>query len=192
VTAGVDAALAVLAERSDGHLPLPVRRRVRARWGFEDEGLSRRVALARRTAEHVLPRFENARPGDERPREMLALADAVVRGQTDSEEAIIDAVDVANELYEMLDVEIDEPALNAAMAAVRVAMLAAVGEPQEALDDPDDDEDVDADSWETAFYASMVDAPSLPSIGVAEHVEPRRAFWRWYLSEAVPATDREP
>jgi hypothetical protein len=24
-----------------------------------------------------------------------------------------------------------------------------------------------------------------------EDVEPRRAFWRWYLSEAVPATDRD-
>jgi hypothetical protein len=30
----------------------------------------------------------------------------------------------------------------------------------------------------------MVDAPSLPQMGVAAHVEPRRAFWRWYLEAA--------
>jgi hypothetical protein len=46
---------------------------------------------------------------------------------------------------------------------------------------------MDADTWSTDFCASMVAAPSLPKL--AEHVEPRRAFWRWYLDEAVPAAD---
>jgi hypothetical protein len=191
VTIDVAPALAALDARPDGHLPLPERRRVRAAWGFGDEGRRRRAALARRVAERVLPRFEAARPGDDRPRDLLALADAVLRGDVDREDAIVRAVGAGNDLYDLLDEGIDEPELNAAMAAVRVVGVAGWGEESELLDDPRDDEDGDPEMWETAFYASMVEAPSLPSLGVDEHVAPRRAFWRWYLSDAVPATDRD-
>jgi hypothetical protein len=181
-------ALRTLDVRADGHLPLPVRRAVRLELGPGQAGHRRRFALARRCAGSVVARWSQERPGDDRPAELMGLAERVLAGDADGEQASRTAVDFANEVYDMLDEEISEPALNAAMAADRLVSAARWDADLERLDDPKDDEDVDAYQWETAFWASMVDAPSLPKMGIAEHAEPRRAFWRWYLERALPET----
>ena len=175
-----------LEQRPDGHLPLPLRRRVRAAMGSGVDAHERRLRLARRTAEHVLPRWRAERPGDERPDELIALAERVRAGEADREEAAHTAHRFMNDVYALLDKEVSEPAVNAAMAAERLIAVARWDDDAERLDETDDDEDSDGYDWETAFYASMVDAPSLPKMGIAEHAEPRRAFWRWYLERAVP------
>jgi len=172
----LDEARAALADNPAGHLPLPLRRRLRA----ELPGPAERFALAKATAEHVLGRWQAERPDDHRPDEMIALAARVRAGEADGERASIDAVAFADSVYDLLD-EISESALNAAMAAVRLIPAARWDEER---DSEEDDEDLDMGEWDTAFYASMVDAPSLPKMGVAEHAEPRRAFWRWYLAAA--------
>jgi Immunity protein Imm5 len=188
VTIDVAAALATLDERPDGHLPRPERRRLGAAWGFDADGRRRRVALERRVAEHVLGRFEAERPGDDRPRAMLDLADAVLRGAVDREDAIVAAAGAFNDLEDLREEDVSDAAIYAALSATRVVATAGWDEEPVALDeDPRDD----ADQWDAAFWASLVDAPSLPWMGASEDVEPRRAFWRWYLSEAVPATDRD-
>jgi hypothetical protein len=173
-----------IEQRPDGQLPLPQRIRLRAAMGSGDAGHRRRLGLARRSAEHVLSRWRAERPGDDRPEELIALAERVRAGEADGEVARQTAHGFMNDVYALLDVEISEPALNAAMAAQRVLVVARYDDDAERLDETHDDEDRDAFEWETAFYASMVDAPSLPKMGVAEHTEPRRAFWRWYLDQA--------
>jgi hypothetical protein len=175
-----DDARAALEQRADGHLPLPLRRRLRAAL----PGHAERFALARATAEHVLGRWHAERPDDRRPEEMVELAERVRAGEADGDRAAIDAVAFADAAYELLDAEISEPALNAAMAAARLITAARWDDDAARLDEPSDDEDLDMGEWETDFYASMVDAPSLPKMGVPEHVEPRRAFWRWYVAAA--------
>jgi Immunity protein Imm5 len=180
----------VLEQRADGHLPLPVRRQLRATWGFGDEGRLRRYWLERLAAERALAGWEAERPDDRRPQEMLELADAVAVGHADGEEAAQRAVALANELDELLDEGVDDATVYAGMAAVAAQTAARWGEEPEQLEDPDDDQDRDSDMWEGAFWASMAHAPSLPKMDVAEHVAPRREFWRWYLDEAVPTVDR--
>jgi hypothetical protein len=175
-----DEARAALEQRADGHLPLPLRRRLRAALA----GHAQRFALARVTVEHVLDRWHAERPDDRRPEEMIELAERVRAGEADGERAAIAAVAFADAAYDLLDTEISEPALNAAMAAARLVTAARWDDDAARLDEPDDDEELDMGEWETAFYASMVHAPSLPKMGVAEHVEPRRAFWRWYVDAA--------
>jgi hypothetical protein len=192
VTVDVERALAVLESRADGHLPLAERRRLRATWGFDADGRRRRVALDRRVAEHVLPRFDAERPGDGRPRTMLDLADAVLDGDVDREDAIVDAVGAFNDFDDLRDEDVSEPAIYAALSATRVVGTAGWDAEPAQLEDPRDDDALDADQWDAAFLASLAVAPSLPWMSAPGDVEPRRAFWRWYLSEAVPATDREP
>ena len=184
------AALGVLEERPDGHLPLPVRKRVRVGLGDGDVGHRRRLALARACAEAVLERWRAERPDDRRPEQMIELAERVRAGEADGERASIAAAEFADAVYELLDDAISEPALNAALASARLVGAARWDDDAERLDEPQDDEERDSYEWDTAFYASMVDAPSLPAMGVAEHVEPRRTFWRWYLEQAVPAAHR--
>ena len=185
----VEPALAVLEARANGHLPLPARRRVHGSWGFDAGGRRRRVALERRVVEHVLDRFEAERPGDDRPRAMLDLAGAVLRGEADRDEAIVAAVGAFNDLEDLREEGVGDPAIHAALSATRVVVTAGWDEPPA---DPDtDDEAIDADQWDAAFWASLAVVPSLPWMTDPGDVEPRRAFWRWYLSEAVPATDRD-
>jgi hypothetical protein len=110
VTVDIEPALAVLEARPDGHLPLVERRRLRAAGGFEADGGRRRVALERRVAEHVLGRFEAVRPGDDRPRAMLDLADAVLRGDVDREDAIVAAVGAFNDLEDLRGEDVSDAA----------------------------------------------------------------------------------
>jgi Immunity protein Imm5 len=193
VTDGLGQAVAdahvALEANPDGHLPLPARRRIWAAWGFDEVGWRHTYALARLIALHVLPYWEARRPGDDRPREALALAESVAAGEVDRAEALLASARIANQLGEQFGEALDEPTYNAAMAARGTIREATGPDSPEILEEIDDDEDMDADTWGTDFYASMVEAPSLPKMQVAEHVEPRRAFWRWYLDEAVPAAD---
>ena len=60
----------------------------------------------------------------------------------------------------------------------------------EAIPEDQDDWDVDACGWDTAYLASQAEA-SWPG-AQDDDPEARRAFRRWYLEEALPATLREP
>jgi immunity protein Imm5 of predicted polymorphic toxin system len=52
-----------------------------------------------------------------------------------------------------------------------------------------DDEDLDSDAWETDLLASLAESstPDQPDYDP----EARRAFWRWYLSEAIPSIGQD-
>jgi pimeloyl-ACP methyl ester carboxylesterase len=177
----------LLEQRPDGHLPLPERRRLRAAWGFDAAGLSRRHALARLTVERVLPRWEQRWPDDRRPHDLVGLADEVAAGRSDPQAAIMRATAVATDLDDLMEDAPDDPALFAAHSAVALVVAAAAPEEPERLGEAEDDQEVESDEWPPEFWASLAEAPSLPRLQPPEQVEPRRAFWRWYLDEAVPA-----
>jgi hypothetical protein len=188
-------ALAVLAENSAGHLPRPVRYWVQDAWESDPAARRKRVELARLCALARIGRWEAERPHDRRPREMIELAAEVMAERVGWKEAGLTAGVAFNRIVELLNVEITEPAMNAGLAAV-MTVDAACGPARDPTDNNEnDDNELALDDLDSAYLASMVDAPSLPEadrpeINVAEHVEPRRAFWRWYLDEAVPSADR--
>jgi len=57
---------------------------------------------------------------------------------------------------------------------------------------PGSDDDVYPDMWDSTFYASLAEAPRFRLLDMtAEDVAARRAFWRWWLTEAVPGVARD-
>jgi hypothetical protein len=77
----------------------------------------------------------------------------------------------------------------AGLAAARVVSCALWGDYSEELAADVDDEDLDSDAWETAFLASLSESsvPDQPDYDP----EARRAFWRWYLRDAIPSIDQD-
>lgn len=185
-------ALAQLRARTDGQLPLPLRRYVRqglGPWtadeaGSYSPGWRRRARLARLVAERVMPLWAQDRPDDDLPQRMLQLADDVLAGRTTSEDAREEANIAAGELY--ADSRAAGPAGSAGFAAVNAVLAATDGDydPEDVPADYDDD-DLDPYGWEGAFHAAFAEAPySPPEMG---DVEARRRYWQWYLEQAVPA-----
>jgi Immunity protein Imm5 len=183
-------ARATLEAREDGELPLAARRAVRERFGpwqpldgpHPQPGLIRRVALERATVERVLDAWKKERPDDDRPQRMLALADAVLQRAVDSDAASAEADRFGVALDDLeKSGEVSQAALAAALASVATVATARAGDYD---DEPPDleDRDLSPESWEAAYHASYA-ASGFPD----EDRERLRAYWRWYLDEAVPA-----
>jgi Immunity protein Imm5 len=182
-------ALAAVDAAPDGWLGLPQRRRLRMAlgpWtplgqaGSPDPGLVRRAALAAAAAERALPVWEAAHPGDGRPREVIELARAVVRGEAD-EDALDAVAEPFADALEALGTDGDDRPYYAASAAVRLRVDALDGDLDPELHPPErEDTELDAPVAE-AFAARAV------ALFDAEKV---RAFWRWYVTEAFPAAYR--
>jgi Immunity protein Imm5 len=182
----IDAALGALELSPDGWLELRHRRRLREAYGpwtppYEggpDAGLLRRAALSVASARRALPAWEQAFPEDRRPH------------------AVVDAVMPA------LHLERPEDDLLAAKAALRddvdrlgvdpehkrafYAGLAAVLLPSEAWDGdldpefhPPETRDLDLDELRVEALAAWALA--------GDDAGARRAYWRWYVTEAFPA-----
>jgi len=183
-----------LAARADGHLPLATRRSLRRTLAREPPSPTEAAGPARvltRLDElcvlRALPAWIAERPGDERPRRALAIAWELREEQTEfaNVKLELDRFDV--ELDDLASAEMSERAWAAGQAGVATARTAQFGD-YYGSDMPSgtNDEDLEGDEWPVDFLTCLADAPSLPKQGVAEDAEPRRAFWRWYLHEAVP------
>jgi Immunity protein Imm5 len=181
----VAAALAVVD--ADGSLDLPDRRRLRADafgpWtppyaGGPDAGLMRRAALLVACASRALPVWERAFPDDRRPHALVASVLPALRGEVPEED--VDAA--AEALEDDVDRLPGRPGTDAEFFAGR----AATGLSAEAWDgdldpelDPMDERDRDLDEPRVEVLA----ARALEAAGLEEP----RAYWRWYVTEAVPA-----
>lgn len=179
-------ALAALEAAPDGRLGLPDRRRLRAAFGpwavygapgWPDAGALRRAALLTACATRALPVWEGAFPADDRPRRLVDLVGAVLRGEAPEDEL--------RAATEALRTDVDpmgaDPALarpfNAGAAAVRLSYEARDGDLDPDLHPPDDeDHDLDEPPVET-----------LAEWATADDDDARRAYWRWYVAEAFPA-----
>jgi Immunity protein Imm5 len=185
----IEEARAVLDDQPDGSLPLPQRRRIREAFGpwrptdrrEPPPGLRRRVELARLAAEHVLPIWHAEAPDNHGPERMLELARQRLEREVSEDEAeeLSDRFHAEAERLASRK-EISQRALAAGDAARVVVPEVDIGDYDEPPDA--DDEDLDPDNWEAAYVASVA-AAGYPD----DDPEARRAFWRWYLDEAVPA-----
>jgi immunity protein Imm5 of predicted polymorphic toxin system len=193
----LDQALQAVEAHPDGHLPLPLRRRIRRRFGpllgvangGPTEGLPAAVRLDRLAAERVERHWDAGTGHDPAFRRMLDLADEVLTGTVQPEQA-----ERETDRFELVADDLQAPGGHlraglAGLAAARVVSCALWGDYSEELAADADDEDLDSDAWETAFLASLAEssAPDQPDYDP----EARRAFWRWYLRDAIPSIDQD-
>ena len=188
----IDEALRVVEADPDGHLPLALRRRIRRRFGpvlgvangGPTDGLRAVVRLDRLAAERVQPHWEAGTGGDGGFRRMLDLADEALAGTVEPGQAEREV-----DRFELLADDLMSPggplrAGLAGLAAAKLVSLVLWGDYGEDVAADADDEDLDSDAWETEFLASL--AESSPPDQPDYDPEARRAFWRWYLREAIP------
>jgi Immunity protein Imm5 len=175
-----------------GELPLANRRRLRAAFGpwtvggahRYSAGWRRRVRLAQLCAERALEHWRRDSPDDDRPQAMLRLADRVMAGEVTPAAAAQEAKASLAELNEEQDQQ-DKRATWAWFAAIGVAAAAGAADYGDSLPPDTTDKDLDPDALEPAYAASIAEAlhPGTPG---ADDVR-RRAYWQWYVDEAVPA-----
>jgi immunity protein Imm5 of predicted polymorphic toxin system len=179
-------ARAVLDARDDGELPLPERQAIRERLGpFEPvdaqhapAGLRRRVKRAELAARRVLPLWYADRPDDDEPERLLALAHDVLDRRVERDEARREAHRFLNRMQELED--LSDNGASAAEAARNVVRTAYDGDYSDRTTEPSE-ETIEPSEWDPTFMASLA-AAGYPD----ESVDKRRAYWEWYLDEAVP------
>ncbi len=183
-----------LEARNDGRLPLRERRRVRAPFGDEGggpedrtPGRARRFALNRYCVDRVMPVWRAARPEDDRPARMAELAEQVMTGQVSADDLRAEQDRFAVDLMDMA-ADIGGRVNAAGEAAVDLLSTATVGDYGDETPMEIDDHELDPDQLEASFLGSIAVA-SYPGAS-DDDVEARRAYWRWYLDEAVPAAYR--
>jgi hypothetical protein len=154
--------------------------------GRPGAGWRRRAQLAIATCEHVLPLWEQDRPGDTEPHKVLALARAALDGQADLEEARAQA----GRLWARTD-NITQLVGDPERAMVGYACAKAVDAVlYDETFDPDDldpertDDDRMPEQVDTAFMAAAAASGGLPTQPDTD-IEARRAFWNWWLSQAA-------
>jgi hypothetical protein len=176
----------VLDQRDDGELPLRERQAIRERFGpyepvdgpHPPPGLRRRVRLAELAARRVLGLWFADRPDDDEPERLLALARDVLERRVDRDEARREAHRFLNRMQELED--LSDTGASAAEAARNVVRTAYAGDYSDRADE-ESEEAIEPAEWDPTFMASLA-AAGYPD----ESAEKRRAYWEWYLDEAVP------
>jgi Immunity protein Imm5 len=177
-----EAALAALDAARDGWLDLPHRRRLWEAYGpavsRDDAGLLRRAALMEAAVRRALPLWEAAFPGDRRPHEIADALLPALRGERSEEE--LDAL--ADALRDDVERLGGDPGRRedyfTGSAAVRLTTQGWDGE-RDLEFDPPETRDLDLDEPRVEALAGWALA--------GEDPDARRAFWRWYVTEAFPA-----
>lgn len=182
----MDAALAALEAAPDGWLGLPERRRLREAYGpwtppYEggpDAGLLRRAALSAASAERSLAAWEQAFPDDRRPHALVEAILPGLRWERPADELLAAKRDLREDVDRLGSDPERRPAYYAGLAAVFAVSEAWDGDLDPELHPPDT-ADLDLDELRVEALAAYALA--------GEDVEARRAFWRWYVTEAFPA-----
>jgi hypothetical protein len=115
---------------------------------------------------------------------MLLLANGIVRGTVDRQTARNEQSEFLVDIGDEYDPHEGPGPSMAASAAARAVHTALFDRHANDLGGPESDDQIDPDVWPTEFFAS--EAATLARSG-QEDVERRRAFWNWFLTEAVPA-----
>jgi hypothetical protein len=179
-----------------GDLKLGLRRRTLAELGERYtegdrrrcQGLRRRTKLARASIERALPVWDVARPTDDMPRRLLRLADSVLGGEIEPDAAWAERAAAWTALDDIAMTDEDtQLALAPGYGAAQVLACAIADEILD-FEDLDDltDRDVDPEELDPAFFAAAAISGGA-AWDEASLKERRRAFWRWWLEEALPA-----
>ena len=193
VSREIEAGRAELAASSKAILSLGTRRRIwEAILDPQDDEVSyrHRIELKMMCVRHVQGFWDRAFPGDGRVEEMLTLARGLVGQQVDARQAerqaesflvrVLDEVDDFN--------AVTEPATFVADAASSMVVSACSHNPYyDIADDIVDDDELLPDSLESSYSCASAAANALNWVSIEEtDVPARRAFWTWYLDEAIP------
>jgi hypothetical protein len=180
--------------RSDGHLILPLRKKLWLSFGPVDKQASlagqrtaahsQRTELALVTCRKVLPIWEQYLGGSDIAGKAISLAEDSRRGTCDWDHV----ADRLNTLYGGLENTdgLDDHQLNAVpvgYACCDTAYVAAIdGDYEEGPDELDDD----LDSWDYSMYAAGAYSGGFPfNRRYPSDPERLREFWSWYLDQAL-------
>ncbi|WP_299048711.1 Imm5 family immunity protein [uncultured Actinomyces sp.] len=210
----IQAARAELADTGNvkGILSLPTRKRIwRAMLDPDDDEVSyqHRIRLKVACVRHVLPVWYRGFPGDQRVEEMIALTqDLMDRRTMDTDQArmtagtlLADVIDEAasDDVELEMDASTTKPnsiknvASLVADAASLTVFSACHRDPDmdlwEEYDDMVDDDELLPDTLESSYSCASAAAGALnwQPLELTD-VPARRAFWTWYLDEAIPTT----
>ena len=132
---------------------------------------------------HILP----ANPGIDR---MLQLTHSLMKKSVDPGAAEDEAFYFFQDLSTSVESNaVTNPALMVADAATSMVISACYRNPDyDTADNDTDDEELAPDSYETSYTCASAAAGAMNWMPVDRaNVEARRAFWMWYLDEAIPA-----
>lgn len=145
---------------------------------------ARRVCLNDACVRHVQHRWIERFPNDAGVERMLGLAREVVAGGVDEPTAS----DARDRFYvDVVDTRkygSDASAMFVGLAAANTVLEALNPDNFDAIPVEEDDEDLDPAAYDTSYLCASAVARGLN--GRSANVEQRRAFWRWYLCDAIP------
>ena len=142
---------------------------------------------------HVHTIWDRSFPEDPGVLKMLELAQLVMEEKVDSEWAINSAFKFTQKLDTTIPQNITySPALFVADAAAGTVVLAAHRDMTDIVTDPiDDDDELAPEGFYPSYQCASAAAGGMNWMPVDQvNVEARRAFWMWYLDEAIPASLR--
>jgi hypothetical protein len=148
--------------------------------------------LAILSAQHVLPIWQNARPNDDMPIQLLDIAESMLARGENRMVAEIAAEEGSKWIDHLSDASGElaiEPQVLCAGQTVVASLYEAIGyDPFEdtLIGENDTDADVDpfcsdAAKWAVAAYAG-------PSWLPRSNLRKRREFWEWWLKKAIPTS----
>ena len=197
VDSEVRSARAELADPGNvkGILSLSTRKRIwRAMLDPDDDEVSyqHRIRLKMACVQHVHHLWYRAFPEDQRVEKMLALAQQLIYGQVDPNQTMEDAEGFFASIYEEVEDfnSITQPAVYVADASAHMVTSACHLSPNyDTVGRAVDDDDLLPDSLESSYSCASAAAGALNWMPVElTDVPARRAFWTWYLDEAIPTT----
>ena len=188
----VERGRAELAASSEGILGIAQRTRI---WVAMDDPDDPEASYRHRTylkiacVRHVQHYWDRTFPSNPGVEEMLALTQALIDRKADPGQAEKRAGQFFDDIIVRTDVTPDlEPAIRVADAASGTAMTACYRNPDyDIADGTEDDDELLPASLEPSYSCASAAAGGMNWKPVEEvDVEARRAFWTWYLDEAIP------
>ena len=192
VSREVERGRAELAASSEGILGIAQRQRI---WVAMDDPDDPEASYRHRTylkvacVRHVQHYWDRTFPSNPGVEEMLALTQALIDRKADPKRAEERADEFFDDIIVRTDVTPDlEPAIRVADAASKTVFSACCRNPDyDTAEDEDDDDELLPDALEPSYSCASAAAGGMNWQPAEElDIEARRAFWTWYLDEAIP------
>ena len=151
-----------------------------------------RIYLQERCVRHVQPLWVRAFPDNDSLESMLTLVHQVINREIDVRQAELRAYSFFQSFDRAATNPANESAIMVADAAQQLVISACYRDPYADIDESlEDDDDLLPDSLDCSYACSCAVAGGMNWRPANEvNVEARRAFWLWYLDEAIPAVLR--
>ena len=188
----VERGRAELAASSEGILSLKQRTRIWVAMNDPDDpeaSYRHRTYLKVACVRHVQHYWDRTFPSNPGVEEMLALTQALIDRKADPKRAEKQAYEFFDDIMAHTNVTPDlEPAIRVADAASKTVFSACCRNPDyDTAEDEDDDDELLPDALEPSYSCASAAAGGMNWQPAEElDIEARRAFWTWYLDEAIP------